>query len=187
MSGPSIDQLVNKLKLEPHPEGGYYRQTFLGDRKVSLEGQEYPAGTSIYYLLRSYDATGDFSAWHKLKSLDETWHHHEGTDLIIHWLTPQGDLVTKKLGKGENAEYQINVPRNCWFSAYVDNPDPNAYSLVACTVFPGFEFKNFELAGRQDLSVLYPQHALLIEKLTRDRPAVDIPSNPPSPPASSQP
>jgi len=164
---PIIESLVKKLNLQPHPEGGYFRETFRSDQKVILNDSEYSSGTSIYYLLRSYQTTNDYSAWHKLNELDETWYYLDGANLTIYWITAKGDLKTQILGKGEGATYQVNIPRNCWFAAYVDNPNPEGYCLVACAVFPGFDFKNFELAKRQELLTLYPQHADLISKLSR--------------------
>jgi predicted cupin superfamily sugar epimerase len=117
-------------------------------------------------LLHSYQNTQEFSAWHRLNGLDETWHYHEGVDLTIYLIDANGELITKKLGKGEGAEYQIHIPKDQWFAALVDNPEPDAFCLASCVVFPGFDFKNFELAERDKLAKLYPQHKDLIIKLT---------------------
>lgn len=161
---------IEKFGLIKHPEGGYYKQTFQSDNNVTLSGETnttHSAGTSIYYLLES-PSIGDFSAWHRLYNLEETWHYHYGSDLIIYLIDNKNNqIITKHLGTGKNAEFQINIPANTWFCAVVDNSNQDAYSLVGCTVSPGFNFKDFELANREILSAKFPQHSAIIKKYTR--------------------
>ncbi|MEJ5252905.1 MAG: cupin domain-containing protein [Armatimonadota bacterium] len=158
---------IEKLQLQPHPEGGYYRETYRAEQRVlgcCLHEHEGPRvmATAIYFLL-----TGDHpSVLHRLRS-DEMWHFYAGSPLTIHIIDPQGNLSQVRLGanpeKGES--FQAVVKAGCWFGASVDDPD--GYTLVGCTVSPGFEFEDFELGDRQQLLERYPQHRELIERLTR--------------------
>jgi predicted cupin superfamily sugar epimerase len=158
---------IDRLGLQPHPEGGYYRETYRSSQRLlgcclfQHEGSRV-AATAIYFLLPGEQ----FSALHRLRS-DEIWHFYAGSPLTIHVIDPQGNLSQLKLGKDiENGEsFQVVVPAGCWFGATVDEPD--GYTLVGCTVAPGFEFEDFELGSRQQLIEQYPQHRELIERLTR--------------------
>jgi predicted cupin superfamily sugar epimerase len=158
---------IEALRLQPHPEGGYYREVYRSSQRLlgcCLFQHEGPrvAATAIYFLLPGEQ----FSALHRLRS-DEIWHFYAGSPLTIHVIDPQGNLSQLKLGKDiENGEsFQVVVPAGCWFGATVDEPD--GYTLVGCTVAPGFEFEDFELGSRQQLIEQYPQHRELIERLTR--------------------
>lgn len=160
---------VDLLKLQPHPEGGYFAQIFKSDQSVkSIDASRYDnqirfAGTSIYYLLDK----SDFSAWHKLKS-DEIWHYYKGCEVIIYQIDQYNHIKTEILGdptKNSNATFQISIPSNTWFSAELI--DKKAYCLLGCTVSPGFEFIDFELGNRDVLLQQFPQHKLLITQLTR--------------------
>jgi predicted cupin superfamily sugar epimerase len=84
--------LVARLSLQPHPEGGYYRETFRSDQRVSCHGGRRSAATSIYYLL----ADGACSAWHRIDA-DETWYFHAGGVLALHVLSPNGAMTTHLL------------------------------------------------------------------------------------------
>ncbi len=167
MNANQIEQIVKSLQLEPHPEGGFYAETyrskhvitenalpeeFFGDRNVS---------TGIYYLLRS----GDFSKFHRIKS-DELWHHYEGCRLSIHVIHPDGTYDRLKLGKdvANGYAYQHCVPAGAWFAATVD--DEESFVLCGCTVAPGFDFSDFELADAAVLIRQFPKHKELIQKLT---------------------
>ncbi|MCS6949397.1 MAG: cupin domain-containing protein [bacterium] len=158
---------ISVLGLQPHPEGGYYRETYRSEQRLMgccLHGHEGPrvAATAIYFLLPG----GEFSALHRLRS-DEMWHFYTGSSLTLHIIDDEGNLSQVKLGtnpqKGES--FQAVVRAGCWFGATVD--DPEGYALVGCTVAPGFEFEDFELGDRQQLLERYPQHRDLIERLTR--------------------
>ena len=163
------ERWINKLGLTAHPEGGYYKQTFCSENMVTITGKnEAPrkAGTDIYYLMGS-PVIGDFSAWHILNNLEESWHYHYGCDMIIYILDQGGNLTENRLGLGENSAFQVHVPANAWFCAVIDSNNPDDYSLVGCTVYPGFDFKDFALADRETLSRQYPEHKSIIEKYTR--------------------
>lgn len=158
---------IEKLGLQPHPEGGYYRETYRSGQRLlgcclhQHEGVRV-AATAIYFLLQG----NQFAALHRLRS-DEMWHFYAGSTLTLHIIDPQGNLSQVKLGKDvANGEtFQVVVPGGCWFGATLD--DPHGYTLVGCTVAPGFEFEDFELGSRQQLIEQYPQHRELIERLTR--------------------
>jgi uncharacterized protein len=159
---------ITKLDLTPHPEGGYFRQTYCADLIIAraalppnFTGPR-PASTAIYFLLDGEN----FSAFHRIRS-DELWHFYAGDFLEIHVIDPDGGYSRIFLGSnpdnGEN--FQAVVKAGCWFASRVQ--DPHSFALVGCTVAPGFDFGDFELASRSHLSRLFPQHKSLIEKLTR--------------------
>ncbi|MCY7311275.1 MAG: cupin domain-containing protein [Chitinophagaceae bacterium] len=161
-------QLIQHYKLQPHPEGGWYKQTYAADEIISKDalpvrfGADRVFSTAIYFLLEQQK----FSAFHRIKS-DECWHFYSGDALLIYVINADGTLAIIHLGndiaKGELFQYV--VPANCWFAS---KPAPgSAYSLVGCTVAPGFYFDDFELADAVTLSALYPQHATIISELCR--------------------
>jgi len=159
---------IQKLGLEPHPEGGYYRQTYRADlllRRESLPPQftgVRSASTAIFFLLDG----ANFSAFHRLRS-DELWHFHVGTSLLVQVIEPDGRHSEIQLGGDpESGEVlQAVVKTGCWFASHVK--DGESFALVGCTVAPGFDFEDFELAKREELVGRYPQHRELIAKLTR--------------------
>lgn len=118
MSARSIvETLVEKLALQPHPEGGYYAQTFKSKLEVQhpLKDTKRSCSTGIYYLLNGTD----FSAWHKLSS-EEMWHHYHGGTLLIHIITADGNITTYRLGNVlEDAQPQCVIPANHWFAAKI--------------------------------------------------------------------
>jgi len=133
----SAEDVVRLLKLEPHPEGGWYRETF---RDVA--GPDGRArSTAIYYLLKE----GQRSHWHRVTDAVEVWHFHAGEPLDLDVAPAGGGLAERTvlggdLGLGEQP--QAVVPANFWQSAAC----LGAWSLVSCTVAPGFEFSSFEIA-----------------------------------------
>lgn len=159
---------IEKLGLSPHPEGGYFIQTYRSDESVRdgqlprrFEGDRVFC-TAIYYLLEGKQ----FSAFHRIKS-DEIWHFYAGSSLTLYVIDRKGRLSRRKLGNAwENGEaFQVVVEAGAWFGASVDDPD--SYALVRCTVAPGFEYEDFELAERRRLIKEYPQHQQIIERLTK--------------------
>lgn len=148
---------VKKLGLKRHPEGGYYIETYRSGTQIDvLALGRRSAGTAIYYLLER----GQFSAFHRIRS-DEIWHFYAGSPLVLHVIDRQGRL--EKIALGRQGKMQAVVSAGCWFSASASGP----YSLVGCTVAPGFDFRDFELARRDELVSLYPQHRQIIVKYTR--------------------
>lgn len=162
------DYLIDKLRLTAHPEGGYFKETYCSD--IAIRKDAFPKGytgerplmTAIYFLLKG----DDFSAFHRLKS-DELWHFYLGSSMTIWIIRPNGELDELKLGNqmGNNEVCQATIPAGCWFGASVD--DKESFSLVGCTVSPGFHFDDFELAQRDDLIRTYPAHEAIIRMLTR--------------------
>lgn len=164
-TGATAAGLIDSLGLARHPEGGWYRETYRASG--SIPGPLLPepfAGersyaTAIYFLLER----GDVSALHRLKS-DELWHFHAGAPLTVHVITPGGDYSSLRLGSEPAAgeTFQAAVPAGCWFGAET----AGAYSLVGCTVAPGFDFADFELGQRAELLRRFPAHAGIIRRLT---------------------
>ena len=159
---------IEKLQLEEHPEGGYFRQTYRSE--VSIAREALPAGfggaraasTAIYFLLEEEN----FSAFHRLRS-DEVWHFYAGDPLVVHVIEPEGNYSSILLGCDLEAGQVLQgvVRAGCWFASHV--ADWNSFSVVGCTVAPGFEFDDFELGKRAELVATYPQHRELIQRLTR--------------------
>ncbi|TAK72880.1 MAG: hypothetical protein EPO11_09455 [Gammaproteobacteria bacterium] len=163
-------KLIKKYNLQQHPEGGYFSATYKStDEITSTDPNRYnnekrSAGTSIYYLLDK----SDYSAWHSLKS-DETWHFYYGSPIYVYIIDKSGELKTHLLGNSfmtEGASFQVHIQAGDWFAA--ENVDKATCSFVGCTVSPGFEYHDFILANRSDLTEKFPQHREIIEKLTRD-------------------
>jgi predicted cupin superfamily sugar epimerase len=173
MPAYTVDALVELLGLSPHPEGGYFRETFRSADRVqrpgdgSVPADSRAAGTAIYFLLPA----GAFSAWHRVAS-DEAWHHYDGAPVELHTIDPAGvhrvAVLGRDLARGERPQ-QV-VPAG-WFQAArpVAPPDGDAagYALCGCTVSPGFEFADFELPGRAELRRRFPQLGPVIDMLTR--------------------
>lgn len=163
-----VQTLISELDLECHPEGGYYRETYRSERFFqSSESDDAfpnarPFSTAIYYLL----CNDDFSALHRIRS-DELWHFYKGSRLAIYAIDPKGrltrDLLGNRIERGET--FQIAIKAGCWFGAVLE--EPNSYALVGCTVSPGFDFRDFELADRNSLIHAYPHHRSIIERLTK--------------------
>lgn len=161
------EKIIQQLKLTRHPEGGYFRETYRSQEKYeslneSKQKNSRNYSTCIYFLLRS----DDFSAFHKIKQ-DEIWHFYKGSPIRLHVLSPEGSLseyiIGNNLTNGEHPQWV--VPANHWFAAEVINTGD--FSLVGCTVAPGFEFDDFELANKNELKRHFPKHSVLIDKLTR--------------------
>lgn len=154
--------LIQHLHLLPHPEGGYYRETYRSaEQTLNIEGNTRNTSTAIYYLLENEDK----SHFHRIKS-DELWFFHQGRPLEI--LVLQGsELSTIVLGNdvGSGEVPQAMIPANAWFAARVQGR--SGYALVSCTVAPGFDFADFELASRVDLLHEFPHWKPVIEEFTR--------------------
>jgi len=165
--GVTADYWIGHLNLRTHPEGGYFREVYRSGEFIQKKGlpARYssfrPFSTSIYFLLKS----GQFSAFHRLKS-DEGWHFYAGSALTLFIIGPTGKLITVFMGQDPtNKEVlQFIIPKGSWFAARTNSPD--SYSLMGCTVAPGFDFEDFELGSRERLIRTFPQHSKLIGELT---------------------
>ncbi len=164
----SADYWINTLQLTAHIEGGAYRQTYRSDLIIGqnqlpagFHGPR-PAATAIYFLLKE----DQFSAMHRIAS-DELWHFYDGDPLVIYEIDTAGNLTEHYLGNdaGNNEFFQCVVKSVSWFGS--KTKEGRHYSLVGCTVSPGFDFADFELGNREALLQLYPQHASVINALTR--------------------
>ena len=164
----NAQEYIQQLNLLPHPEGGYFKEIYCAEGIISQANlpMRFSGGcaysTAIYYLLQS----GDFSSLHRISS-DEQWFHIDGGALTIHSIDPEGNYIKHHIGKNLNTgelPYAV-VPHGNWFGGTVD--EANSFALVGCVVAPGFDFDDFELAKREQLIKLFPQHSVLIEKLTR--------------------
>jgi predicted cupin superfamily sugar epimerase len=157
---------IETLELVGHPEGGWFRETYRSTETIPAPAlpERFDGarcfGTAILFLLQQ----GDISALHRIHS-DEIWHFHEGAPLTVHVITPEGErreiLLGRDPSRGES--FQAVVPAGCWFGAETLGD----FSLVGCSVAPGFDFADFRMADRMELTGRYPQHAALIRRLTR--------------------
>jgi predicted cupin superfamily sugar epimerase len=154
----SIETIIEKLDLKPHPEGGYYKETYRSV-ETCLDGSR-NLQTAIYFLLTS----DNVSHFHRIKS-DEIWYFHAGSPLIVHTLTDKGHtqhLVGNDLLAGQTP--QLLVPKDIIFGSSVLEKD--SYSLVSCSVAPGFDFADFELFTKEDLMEKYGEYEEIIDLLT---------------------
>jgi len=165
----TVNALVSQLQLQPHPEGGFYRETWRSAQLVSVQrGNELvqrPAMTSIYFLLR----TQDYSCLHRILS-DELWHFVQGDPLTVHRIHPDGQVQHSTLGAVAGLNHECVVTAGEWFGATV-SPGEHGYALVSCVVAPGFDFQDFEMGEDDALLQQFPHAATLIHRLSRRVPA----------------
>jgi predicted cupin superfamily sugar epimerase len=163
-----VAEWVARLGLVPHPEGGYYREVYRSDELIPPAGLPdrfpgpRPLATSIYYLLPGKE----ISAFHRLRS-DEIWNFYHGSPLVIAVIRSRLEMTEIRLGADVAAGevLQAVVPAGRWFGAFV--LEPASFSVVGCTLAPGFDFADFELGRRDELLDLFPRHRSTILKLTR--------------------
>ncbi len=180
---------IRALALAPHPEGGYFRETWRSHRRTDPgeSGRSRDLGSAIYFLLEG----DDFSAFHRLAA-DEIWHFYLGDPLTITMISPVGVLSLARLGRDpERGEApQVVVPAGVWFAASRDAATGIAsrdtteiasgsvsrtawgagaagFALIGCTTAPGFEFADWELADRSTLLSRFPEHREVITRLSR--------------------
>jgi predicted cupin superfamily sugar epimerase len=155
---------IDQYQLQPHPEGGYYTRTYCAEQVFSGDAANdpFPAGrpwsTAILYLMEA----GDFAAFHRIKS-DEIWHFHEGGGVELYLLRKSGQLDVIRMGPED--QQQVTIPAHHWFAAA---PIENAgFTLVGCTVCPGFMFQDHEMAIAAELRTQFPNHAEFIDRYCR--------------------
>ncbi len=129
-------ELIKDLGLAPHPEGGFYKETYRSE-----------ASTAIFYLL----VEGAKSSLHRFKS-DEVWHFYAGHELIIVEILETGKVRETRLSKSHP---QHIVKAGIWFGAYL--PDGSEYAFVGCTVAPAFQYHDFEIGKKEELLKTYPE------------------------------
>jgi predicted cupin superfamily sugar epimerase len=164
---PEARAVIERLSLVPHPEGGFFRETFRAPRVVPTGAGERAASTAIYFLLPA----GTFSALHRVQS-DEIWHHYDGDPVAIHLLrdasAPHAPaqhtvlMLGRDFARGQLP--QIVVPAGVWQAAV---PIGDRYALCGCTVAPGFDFADFEMPPRAELVARMPAWREVIEPLSR--------------------
>lgn len=156
-------EIVEKLGLQEHPEGGFYKETYRSNQTIETDKNVYRnISTAIYFLLENENK----SLFHRIKS-DELWFFHQGEALEIVFIK-EGVLNTIILGNNlENGEVvQATIPANTWFASSVKHL--KGFSFVSCTVAPGFDFADFELANREDLINEFPNLKETIKKFTKE-------------------
>ena len=139
-----IQELIQTHGLIPHPEGGFFKETYRSE-----------FSTGIFYLLPQ----GQKSSFHRIKS-DEMWYFYGGDSLTVVEITPEGMLKETRLDKNH---VQYVVPAGVWFGAYLESA--SQYAFVGCTVAPAFHFEDFELARKDEFLASYPQHTAMIQRL----------------------
>lgn len=168
MTEKSPEYWIDKLRLKRHPEGGFYNEIYRSGEEIPAAAlpERYNSGrtfyTSIYFLLKE----NEYSAFHRLQS-DEIWHFYTGGPCNIHIISPEGILKQETLGDDIDSDqnFQVIVPHGCWFAA---NPcSGSSYSLVGCTMAPGFSFEDFDLARYEELSRTFPKYSEIIRRYSR--------------------
>jgi predicted cupin superfamily sugar epimerase len=164
----TVDELVARFGLRPHPEGGFFKESHRSVETIGATalperfGGERSVSTAIYYLLPE----GSVSGLHRIKS-DEVWHFYAGGPLVVAQIAPDGTVVETILGtdcaKGQMPQHV--VPAGHWFGAYP--LAGSGLSFVGCTVAPGFDFADLEMGGRAALLEEFPGAKVLIERLAK--------------------
>ena len=155
-------EVIAALGLIPHPEGGFFSETFRAPASLEAPfGARRAASTAIYFMLRA----GDFSAFHVVRS-DEVWHHYLGASLELHTINPSGRHERVELGKelvhGERPQWV--VPAGTLQAARIIG---EGFALCGCTVAPGFDFADFSMPSRSELCARFPALLPVIESFTR--------------------
>jgi predicted cupin superfamily sugar epimerase len=161
---PDLRRMVELLGLEPHPEGGFFRETFRSRHSLSASGERgvRSASTAIYFLLPA----GAFSTFHRIQGSDEIWHHYGGDAVEIHTIAEDGEHRANVLGGclEEGEQPQILVTAGTLQASVARGPRA---ALCGCTVTPGFDFADFAMPSRDELLLRFPRHADLIRRLAR--------------------
>ena len=161
-----INYWIEQLKLQTHPEGGYYNEIYVSDIEIDssvldadIEGKR-KLSTSIYYLL----PYGETSKFHSFKS-DEIWYYHYGSAITVYYFDPQGKFISKVLGPEAHKGQQLQVVIPAYSIMGANTTEPGSYSLIGCMVSPGFDFKDFKLFDKEELLQLYPDQHELIHRI----------------------
>jgi hypothetical protein len=153
-----IEEIIKTLGLQPHPEGGFYGETYRSEE--TIPGKDRNLLTSIYFLLTE----DNVSRFHRIKS-DELWYFHSGSAVTVHTLDANGHtehLLGNDFSKGERP--YLMVPKDTIFGSSIKGS--NGYALVSCAVAPGFDFRDFELLSREELLQQFPENVEIIHLLT---------------------
>lgn len=152
----TADYFIDKLGLQPHVEGGYYKESY----RSSLKTGDRSLSTTIYFLLKEEQV----SHFHQLTA-DEIWFFHQGASLIVHCIDAKGYLSEHRLGMDLKAgeQPQLLIPAGTIFASEMS--DKSSFALVSCMVSPGFEFSDFKLFSKKELIEKYPAHVDIAERL----------------------
>jgi predicted cupin superfamily sugar epimerase len=152
---------IKHLQLIQHPTAGHYKVVYESpETLMNKENQPRRAHSSIYYLLESHE----IGYWRCIKS-DETFHFYAGSDLTLHLIKKDGTVRQVKMGnlsEDASAKFQFTVPANTWFALEVTQK--NSYSLVACSVTPGFDYYDYNILDKKYMLSIFPQHAAMIHQ-----------------------
>jgi uncharacterized protein len=159
---------ITRLDLIPHPEGGFYRETYRAAFQVTPDGAAVGGSTSptsvvtsIHYLLQETD----YSGFHRI-AYPELWYFHDGEPLTVHEIDAAGNYRTRTLGNGEGQHLSFAIEPGTWFAAEL--PGKTGFALVSCVVAPAFDFSLFEMARLENMLAQYPQHEAVLRRLCRD-------------------
>ncbi len=161
------DELISHFKMEKHPEGGYYKESFKSNGTLpqsalpsQIKGDRLWS-SAIYFLLCNQEK----SKLHKI-AFDEVWHFYLGDPIVVVEIEPDGNVKETILGPDFIAGQKLQhvVPGGRWFGSYL--PEGSQFAFVGCTVAPGFDFRDFEMGDKHTLLELYPDAKQIIEKLT---------------------
>ncbi len=163
---PDVTRLIEMLGLSPHPEGGFFRETWRSPLALGglPHGAPRSASTAIYFLLPERG----ISALHRVAS-DEVWHHYDGDPVELHLLegrVHRAVMLGRDFARGQRP--QVVVPAGTWQAATT----PRGWALCGCTVAPGFDFGDFEMPSREEMLRLLPDHADLVRRLTHEGPTI---------------
>ncbi len=166
---PKAEHWIERLGLEPHPEGGWYRETYRSSGSYDFSGAAPFDGprayaTSIHYLLER----GGRSRLHRIHS-DELWYFHAGGPLEVHLFPENGAPSAFTLGTETEQGEVLHawVPAGSWFGACMPEAEArDGYALVSCVVAPGFDFRDFSFADGAELASRFPTHRQMIERLS---------------------
>jgi len=157
----NAEQWIEELNLEPHPEGGFFKEVYRSQEQMDAHGGSRAVCTHIYFLLRE----GEFSQWHRIRS-DEHWHFYAGGPLGIRMIDEEGSTDFRVLGSKVHRDEHLHtvVEGGTWFGS---RPLPgSSFSLVGCTVAPGFDFQDFEMTDPDQLSGQFSELDEFIRGLT---------------------
>ncbi len=157
----TLDEIVKCYDLKKHPEGGYFSETYRSTEIIQTQAGQRNLTTCIYYLLPQ----GSFSKFHRIQS-DEIWHFYLGGPMVLYEITSNGSLIETVLGQDLKLKQRLQyvVKAGHWFGGCPLSE--SEFSLVGCTVSPGFDFRDFEMADRKELLKSFPQLGNIIETLT---------------------
>ena len=160
----TANEWIERLGLMPHPEGGWFKEVYRSHERIAPDAlpdrfeDSRVFSTAIYFLLNA----GEVSRLHRIRQ-DEVWHFYDGEPLELHRIRPDGERIVTLVGRTQEALPLAVVPAGDFFGARAIG---EGYSLVGCTVAPGFEFADFEMPSRDELYQQFPQHGELIQELT---------------------